>query len=91
MVDVDGSDLVSDLILGHACSDRAHSTAGSKVAIELELPNPVFTSISTSEPLVPCRFLKTFVGLYSNFARSPLLKGARMAQSVSARSWCKRS
>ena len=56
MVDVDGSDLVSDLILGHACSDRAHSMAGSKVAIELELPNPVFTSISTSEPLVPCSF-----------------------------------
>ena len=58
--------------MGSAFSDRAHSMAGSKVAMELVLPNLVFTSISTSEPLVRC-FLKPFVGLYSNFARSPLL------------------
>ena len=33
-----------------------HSVAGSKVAVEHELPNLLFTSISTSEPLVPCNF-----------------------------------
>ena len=45
-------------MLGRVFSDLAHSMAGSKVAVELvlDLPNLVFTSISTSEPLVPCNF-----------------------------------
>ena len=46
-------------MLGRVFSDLAHSMAGSKVAaveLVLELPNLVFTSISTYEPLVPCTF-----------------------------------